>query len=256
MNVLLARERRCPEGISSRIERSRFVARRLERRQQRGEDAAERDERRGEANHPAVDRHVQALRNGRRQAEDGEEVGAPAGRDNGRRTADDGEQEPLERELPDDPCPRRPERGADAGFALPIGRAREQQAGDVEAGEQQDEPDDGERVYAIGVMPRTSGCPSGIGQNRRRARLRVGAVSTEQRRRDALQVGGALRRRDATTETADQAEPRLIAGGETTRETEQIARSSSTQRSGSKSPPGPWNVSGSTPTIERPGRSA
>ena len=52
-----------------------------------------------------------------------------------------GEQHALDEQLPDDPPPARAERDADGDFARPVGRARQQQVGDVGAGDEQHERD-------------------------------------------------------------------------------------------------------------------
>ena len=55
--------------------------------------------------------------------------------------ADEREHEALEQQLPDDPPARGAHGGADGNLPRPVGRARQQQVGDVRAGDEQHEHD-------------------------------------------------------------------------------------------------------------------
>ena len=94
--------------------------RRLQRRQERGHDAGKRDEQNGEADEPAIDADMEALRDGGGQAEGRQQIGAPARDDDGCRAAHDSQEQSFDRELADDARAARAERRAHADLALAI----------------------------------------------------------------------------------------------------------------------------------------
>ena len=78
-----------------------------------------------------------------RREERDEQCGAPSREQQTERAADHAQEDALRQKLTDDPRPRCAEREPNRDFSLPRICARQQQAGDVRARQQQHETDDG-----------------------------------------------------------------------------------------------------------------
>ena len=195
---------------------------------------------------------VEPLRNGRGQAEGRQQVGAPSRDDEGRGAADQREEQALDGELADDARAAGAERRADADLALTIRRAREEERRDVEAGDEQHQTDDGERD------PRdTARAPGPRGSRRPSARTPACAACSCPRdpRRQPRCHDSADPRPPAprTRQAPDGRRPSATARCRSDSRDGRFSvcmRSIGIQTSGSYSPPGPWNPSGRTPTIE------
>ena len=118
---------------------SRSAARRLQRRRQREQQRCRGTDGKREQNQPHVDGHFGDARQLRRRgAQRGK---APACEQQAAQRTDQGEQQPFADQLGDDAPTVGTESEADGHLVLAPGGIREQQAGDVAAGRQQDETD-------------------------------------------------------------------------------------------------------------------
>jgi hypothetical protein len=197
-------------------------ARRVKRRDERRQQARDGREDGGEADDARVDAHVQPLRDRRRQAERGQQVGAPDRHDHRGGAADRGEQQALGEHLPQDARPARAERGADADLTLPIRGAREQQPGDVEAGDEQHDADHAEPHPAV-----TGDAPDlrvSFGDRREvcRTRLVRCRIVHGQARRDCLEIGAGLRAGHAGLHPAHDRQPVFTARPRGRREVQDV----------------------------------
>ncbi len=154
---------------------------------------------------------MQALRYRRREAECREQVSAPSGNDDGCGAAQQRENQPFDGELTHDARAAGAERGANTDLALAIRCPREQQRRDVEARDEEDDPDDRQ------PDPRNLRYRPQLGRALRHRReahrprpCRLICLGDENIG-DALQVRSCLRRSDARRQAPDDRQPVLVA---------------------------------------------
>ena len=168
------------------------------------------DEDQRESNQMAIQHDVQPLRDGRGETEGREEIGAPRRQDQRGRAAEGSQDQAFGHELPQDPPAAGAERDAHANLALPFRRAGQQQAGNVEARNQQHDPDDRQ------PDPGDAGDAAQLGhavadRDERDAAAGVrGRVGQRQLVHDAAQIGLGLRGGDPRFHPACHGQPRFV----------------------------------------------
>ncbi len=117
---------------------------------------------------PPVGREIEIDRSGGRRKLADDQPAAPGGEQRPERGTTARQQQALHQQLPHQARAGRPERQPDAQFVPPGIGARQQQVGQVDAGDEQDEPDDGhqrEQRSAVLVAQQRIGAPGRAGKD-------------------------------------------------------------------------------------------
>ena len=182
----------------------------LERRRDAEEERRSDRQRAGEDQHPRVDPRVVDARQ-RRGREPDQGGAAETGQGDAERAAGRGEHEALDQELTDQPPAARAEGRPHGHLVPPAQRPREQQVGDVRAGDQEDEADrarqDRER------RPHRTRELVAEGNDRHRSGRIVGGVLGSEPAADSIEVFAGLGEGDALFQASDRLQVLAAAAG-------------------------------------------
>ena len=174
----------------------------MQRRREPEDHARDEADQEKEQQDDGIDREIHPVRLADVLRQRVEDADARIGERNAGDPAEQREHHALDEELPDHPPAARAERHAHADFLGAFGRSREQQVGDVAAGDQQDEADRThqrpEDQFDLGRRRALV-----VGGNRRLDAFIGLRVVARQPRRDRCQLAARLRDRDAVGQARD-----------------------------------------------------